>query len=83
MRRSERRTRKFSSFKLKHKLYLFAYIYSRFSLQSGRTEKRREKRTEKYAEITLHNNRKREKLRERNENNTTITKKYAKQMNWG
>lgn len=40
-------------------------------------------RTGKYAEITLHNNRKREKLRERNENNTTITKKYAKQMNWG
>jgi len=25
----------------------------------------------------------REKLREKNENNTTITKKYAKQMNWG
>jgi len=27
--------------------------------------------------------REREKLQEKNENNTTITKKYAKQMNWG
>lgn len=81
MRRSETNSR-VQFFQIKAQTVLIC-IHLQQIFFTIRTDGQTDGRTEKYAEITLHNNRKREKLRERNENNTTITKKYAKQMNWG